>query len=89
MWRADNEGNAKLPHGNPPSVLPRTMKGHAEILKIIKGFIQYWKNVDAADVTGEYTRQHAHLVQYWTRIENALQDPEMEAVDVLCMGLWP
>ena len=89
MWQEDDEGNPMLPLGNPPAVLPRTMKGHAEILKGIKGFIQYWENVGAADVTGEYTRQHAHIVQYWTRVENALQDPEMEAVDVLCMGFWP
>ena len=89
LWKEDDEGNPVLPSGSPPSVLPRTMKGHAEVLKGIKGFIQYWKDVGATDSTGEYMRQHAHLVQYWTRVEDALQDPQMEAVDVLCMGFWP
>lgn len=89
LWKEDAEGKPLLPKGTPRAVLPRGMRGQEEIVKGIKGFIQHWKSVGDADGTGEYTRKHAHLVQYWSRVKEALEEPEMEAVDVLCMGFWP
>ena len=75
--------------GSPRALLPRPMKGQAEIVKGIKGFIQHWKVVGEADATGEFSRHNSSLLQYWSGVKEALEQSEMEAVDVLCMGFWP
>lgn len=89
LWKADDEGKPKLPPGTPRAVLPRGMRGQDDIVRGIKGFIQHWKTIGDADKSGEYTRKYAHVVEYWSRVNEALKEPEMEAVDVLCMGFWP
>ena len=89
LWKEDEAGKPKLPSGTPRALLPRPMKGQAEIVKGIKGFIQHWKVVGEADATGEFSRHNSSLVQYWSGVKEALEQSEMEAVDVLCMGFWP
>jgi hypothetical protein len=89
LWKEDADGKPILPTGTPRALVPRRMRGQEEIVKGLKGFIQHWKSVGDADVTGEYTRKHAYLVQYWNRVKDALQEPQTEAMDVLRMGFWP
>jgi hypothetical protein len=65
------------------------MKCHNEIVKGITGFIQHWEEERNANVTGLYRHRYAHCVNYWTRVRDALLEPEMEACDTLFMGFWP
>jgi hypothetical protein len=65
------------------------MKGHDEVVKGLNVFIEHWKKIGEADVTGMYSGHYAHCVQYRSNLKDALIEPEMEGCDTLFMGFWP
>jgi hypothetical protein len=89
LWKVDSGGLVRIPIGVPKAVMSRPMKGHDDILKGLNGYIQYWIAEGQKDVTGLYKYQYAHCIEYWSRIWDALLNPEMEACDILFLGFWP
>jgi hypothetical protein len=89
LWKVDSRGLVQIPTGVPKAVMPRPMKGHDDIVKGLNGYIQYWTAEGQKDVTGLYKYQYAHCIEYWSRVRDALLNPEMEACDTLFMGFWP
>jgi hypothetical protein len=78
----------RIPTGVPKVVMPHPMKGHDDIVKGLNGYIQYWTAEGQSDVTGLYKYQYAHCIEYWSRVWDALLNPEMVACNTLFIELW-
>jgi hypothetical protein len=89
LWKVNSRGLVQIPTGVLKAVMPRPMKGHDDIVKGLNGYIQYWRAEGQNDVIGLYKYQYAHCLEYWSRVRDALLNPEMEACDTLFMGFWP
>jgi hypothetical protein len=63
-----------------------TLRGYNDIVKGLNGYIQYWTAEGQRNVTGLYKYQYAYCIEYWSRVWDALLNPEMEACNTLFMG---
>ena len=43
-----------------------------DVVVSLQGVIDYWQSICNHNMTGVYRGSHGHLLQYWTRVKEAL-----------------
>ena len=75
MWKSNIEGEPVLPTGDPYLAKPHDMAKLEDVVVGLQGFIDYWQSICDHSMTQAYRGSHRHLLQYWTRVKEALDAP--------------
>lgn len=90
LWKPDADGRPMLPEGQPPAVMPQVMKGEADILRGLDGYIRHWESLLEEDAGAHYRTQVVRCIQYWTRVRNSMMRREyLTESSELKGGFWP
>ena len=88
LWSATEDGRPNVPTGDPRPLPPHPMKALLEIKKGLSGLLGLWKEMADAENSGEFRSKNESLVEYWTTVRVALDEP-LEARAELKDGFWP
>ena len=64
LWSETEDGLPKVPQGDPPPLLPRTMKSVDKIKKDLNGFIALWSGMADDDQSQEFRRKNGPIKEY-------------------------
>ena len=88
LWKETEDGSPKVPCGDPMALKPQKMRGHDEVYKGLRGFLNLWSAMANDDFSGEFRRKNEPLSEYWRGVKAALDLP-LPLVESLRGGFWP
>ena len=54
LWNETNIGTPRVPNGDPMALKPEKMRGHDEVCKGLRGFLNLWNGMANDDLSGEF-----------------------------------